>query len=179
MGLKSKIKIFWSEHRDPILFYLLLFIVIVLIVQGLNSIAKMMNIEENEINNNNINNQIGNEMIVTVKEDKTNRKLVEQFLDYCKNNKIEEAYNLISDECKEEKYKTLADFKANYYNKIFNKKRSVEVKKQKNNSYEVIFYEDMLETGKADENTSITDYYTIQDSIIEIKLNINTQNNIK
>lgn len=178
MGLRSKIEIFWSEHRDPILFYLLLFIVIVIIVQGLNSIAKMMKIEENETSNN-INNQIENEMVITVKEDKTNRKLVEQFLEYCKNNKIEEAYNLISAECKEEKYKTLADFKTNYYNKIFNKKRSIEIKKQKNNSYKVTFYEDMLETGKADENTSITDYYTIQDSIIEIKLNINTQNNIK
>lgn len=177
MVLKSKIKIFWSEHRDPILFYAILFIAVILIVQGLNLIAKN-NIEENKTINN-MENQIETEVKTTQKEDIENKKLVNQFVDYCENGKIEEAYNLISDECKKEKYKTLADFKTNYYNKIFNKKRSVEVKKQKNNSYKVIFYEDMLEKGKADENTSITDYYTIQDSVIEIKLNINTQNNIK
>ncbi len=175
MGLKSKIEIFWSEHRDPILFYTIIIGSIIVITQCLNLVAKA-NIAQNQIAEEN-SNQI--EVKTSPKEDIENKKLVEQFLEYCKNNKIEEAYNLISDECKKEKYKTLADFKTNYYNKIFNKKRSVEIKKQKNNSYKVIFYEDMLEKGKADENTSITDYYTIQDSVIEIKLNINTQNNIK
>ena len=175
MGLKSKIKIFWSEHRDPILFYAILGLALILIPQCLNMITKM-NTAQNEIAEEN-SNQI--EVKTSSAENKENKKLVEQFLEYCKNNKIEEAYNLISDECKEEKYKTLADFKTNYYNKIFNKKKSIAVKKQENNSYKVTFYEDMLETGKADENTSIIDYYTIQDSVVEIKLNINTQNNIK
>jgi len=175
MGLKSKIEIFWSEHRDPILFYTIIIGAIIVITQCLNLVAKA-NIAQNQIAEEN-SNQI--EVKTSPKEDIENKKLVEQFLEYCKNNKIEEAYNLISNECKEEKYKTLEDFKTDYYNKIFNKKRSIEVKKQKNNSYKVTFYEDMLETGEADESTSIVDYYTIQDSVIEIKLNINTQNNIK
>ena len=127
MGLKSKIEIFWSEHRDPILFYTIIIGSIIVITQCLNLVAKA-NIAQNQIAEEN-SNQI--EVKTSPKEDIENKKLVEQFLEYCKNNKIEEAYNLISDECKKEKYKTLADFKTNYYNKIFNKKRSVEIKNKK------------------------------------------------
>ena len=36
MGLKSKMKIFWSEHRDPILFYI---IIVVVLIKGLNRLA--------------------------------------------------------------------------------------------------------------------------------------------
>ena len=160
MGLKSKIEIFWSEHRDPILFYAILGIGIIIIMRGIYMLtAKVDNKDEESLDNN-----VKLEDTIAISQSsKDDRKLVNQFIEYCKN----------------EKYKTLADFKTDYYNKIFNKKRSIEVKKQKNNSYKVTFYEDMLETGEADENTSITDYYTIQDSVIEIKININTQNNIK
>ncbi len=176
MGLRSKIEIFWSEHRDPILFYAILGIGIIIIMRGIYMLTSRVDNQDEEILDNNVKLE---DTIVTSQSSKDERKLVNQFIEYCKNEKLEEAYNLISDECKKEKYKTLADFKTDYYNKIFNKKRSIEVKKQKNNSYKVTFYEDMLETGEADESTSIVDYYTIQDSVIEIKININTQNNIK
>ena len=37
----------------------------------------------------------------------------------------------------------------------------------------------MLETGKIDKENNIVDYYKIEDSIMESKIYINLQNNIK
>ena len=49
--------------------------------------------------------------------------IVNTFLDFCNNGQIESAYNLISDECKNEKYPTIQDFQDYYYNYIFDRKR--------------------------------------------------------
>lgn len=169
MGLKNKMKIFWSEHRDSTLFYIIIIIAVLLIIRGLNKLAENR-VEENKINN---------EIEVSFREDKENKKLINDFLQYCKNKQIEEAYNLISDECKKEKYNTLLDFKEKYYNKIFNKNKNIEIERQKNNTYKITFYNDMLETGKLDKENVIIDYYKIEDSVIESKIYINIQDNIK
>lgn len=169
MGLKNKMKIFWSEHRDSTLFYIIIIIAVLLIIRGLNKSAENR-VEENKINN---------EIEVSFREDKENKKLINDFLQYCKNKQIEEAYNLISDECKKEKYNTLLDFKEKYYNKIFNKNKNIEIERQKNNTYKITFYNDMLETGKLDKENVIIDYYKIEDSVIESKIYINIQDNIK
>ena len=46
-------------------------------------------------------------------------EVIEQFVEYCNNGNVEEAYNLLSDECKDEMYKTLNDFKVSYYDQVF------------------------------------------------------------
>ena len=49
--------------------------------------------------------------------------VVNKFLECCNNKNVEEAYNLLSDECKEELYPTIEYFKTNYYDIIFNIER--------------------------------------------------------
>ena len=105
MGLKSKMKIFWSEHRDPILFYI---IIVVVLIKGLNRLAG------NRLNENEANNEIE----ISFQENKENKKLIDEFLEYCRNKQIEKAYDLISDKCKKEKYNTVSNFEKNYYNKM-------------------------------------------------------------
>lgn len=166
MGLKSKMKIFWSEHRDPILFYI---IIVVVLIKGLNRLAG------NRLNENEANNEIE----ISFQENKENKKLIDEFLEYCRNKQIEKAYDLISDKCKKEKYNTVSNFEKNYYNKIFNQNKNIEIEKQENNTYKITFYNDMLETGKIDKENNIVDYYKIEDSIMESKIYINLQNNIK
>lgn len=169
MGLKSKMKIFWSEHRDPILFYIIIILGILLLIKGLNKLAG------NRLNENEANNEIE----ISFQENKENKKLIDEFLQYCRNKQIEKAYDLISDKCKKEKYNTVSSFEKNYYNKIFNQNKNIEIEKQENNTYKITFYNDMLETGKIDKENNIVDYYKIEDSIMESKIYINLQNNIK
>lgn len=169
MGLKSKMKIFWSEHRDPILFYIIIIVGILLLIKGLNKLAG------NRLNENEANNEIE----ISFQENKENKKLIDEFLQYCRNKQIEKAYDLISDKCKKEKYNTVSSFEKNYYNKIFNQNKNIEIEKQENNTYKITFYNDMLETGKIDKENNIVDYYKIEDSIMESKIYINLQNNIK
>ena len=45
------------------------------------------------------------------------------FIDYCNNANVNEAYNLLSEDCKKEMYPTTEKFEINYYNKIWKKQK--------------------------------------------------------
>ena len=91
--------------------------------------------------------------------------LVNKFLDFCNNKEVEEAYNLISDECKKEKYPTLEEFKKFYYNDIFEKKRECNLQAWISSSdymvYKVRYSNNMLATGTYDENDVYEDHITL------------------
>lgn len=91
--------------------------------------------------------------------------LVNSFLDLCNEKKIEEAYNIISDECKEEKYPTIEEFKRHYYNNIFDKKRECNLQAWISISdytvYKVRYANCMLSTGIYDGNDVYQDYITL------------------
>lgn len=103
-------------------------------------------------------------------------KIIDDFLNYCNLGRIEDAYNLLSKDCKEILYPSIESFTNNYYNKIFmNKKTYVYQAMVKNNNlytYQINFIDDILETGKLSK-TSIVDYYTIVVEKDGSKLNIN------
>jgi len=91
--------------------------------------------------------------------------LVNTFLDFCNSKDIEKAYNLISDECKEEKYPTIEEFKKFYYNDIFEKKRECNLQAWISEAdyivYKVRYTNNMLATGTYDENDVYEDYITL------------------
>ena len=101
--------------------------------------------------------------------------VLDKFIEYCNNSQINEAYNLLSEDCKKAIYPTVNKFKENYYNKLFTGiKRNISVENWINNIYKVKFIEDPLSTGKYNEETDIQDYITaIKDKDGNIKLNIN------
>lgn len=100
---------------------------------------------------------------------------IDEFIDYCNNNKINEAYNLLSEDCKKELYPTVDKFRENYYNKIFSgTRKNILVENWVNNIYKVKFIEDALSTGKYSTENTIQDYITIiKDENKNVKLNIN------
>ena len=102
-------------------------------------------------------------------------EVIEKFTEYCNNQEINEAYGLLSNECKEEVYPTLDSFKDYYYNKIFDKhKINISVEYWTNNIYKVKFEEDALSTGMYTDKNTIQDYISvIKDQNDEAKLNIN------
>lgn len=174
--IRRALKIFWIEHGTPILFWIIVLIVVIFIVQGLNSLAiKQQQYEkkENSTNSTKIND-------ISTKEKEQNIELINSFLNYCKNKQIKQAYDLLSENCKNDLYPTLNDFSEKYYNKLFNKNSDIEVEYENNSGfYKIIFYEDMLESGKVDGRDNIIDYYKIEEEILENKVYINIKNSIK
>ena len=164
-SIRRKIKIFWLEHRDPILLYTSVIIGIILVVQFLNQMA-IEKKETEKLNNTNI-----------VKEENYNynvkdKPLIENFIKYCKENKTKEAYQLLSKQCKEELYQTHEIFIDDYYNKMFNKKRTVKISYDKEKqAYKIVFYSDILESGGFEED--IIDYYKTEQDVIDNKIYIN------
>ena len=101
--------------------------------------------------------------------------IIDNFIEYCNQKKIEEAYNLISDECKEEMFSSLDLFKRAYYDQIFGQmSKMVTTENWFGDTYKVSFRDDALATGKYDKQSSIQDYITIvKNNEGNYKLNIN------
>lgn len=174
MGLNRELKLFWADHRDPILFWSMVIAGVIFITQTLNAMVKAGKEQDNS-------NQIINETIITItqEENQENKELIEKFINFCKQEKTAEAYDLLSEECKTELYQDLNSFESKYYNKIFNQKREIQIEIIDNETYKIEFKEDILQSGKVEGRDSIIDYYKIVQAIGENKLYINANNIIK
>lgn len=97
---------------------------------------------------------------------------ISKFLQYCKNGNVEQAYNMLSNDCKETEYETIEDFQKRYLNGKFNKNDTYEIEKWIWNTYKVSISEDILATGNIDGEKRI-EYITIVKENSQDKLNIN------
>lgn len=106
--------------------------------------------------------------------DKAN-EIIGNFFNYCNAKKYEEAYNLLTDECKEEMYNSLDDFKEFYCKEVFKGgTKNVSAENWTNNIYKVKISDDYLSTGKYTDENTIQDYITVEkDKNDSYKLNIN------
>lgn len=102
--------------------------------------------------------------------------LVSTFLEYCNNKKVEEAYELLSDTCKEEAYPDIETFKTNYYNTIFDIKRECNLQSWITTSdyivYKIRYSNSMLSTGTYQEGNVYQDYITLNRKEQEDKISI-------
>ena len=100
---------------------------------------------------------------------------LDTFVQYCNEGKINEAYNLLSDDCKAQMYTNVEDFKTRYYNHVFSSgKKEVSAENWNGNIYKVTFINDILSTGVYNKSDTIQDYITlIVDKEGNTKLNIN------
>lgn len=116
---------------------------------------------------------------VRPQKQEANKTLIENFISYCNQKSIEQAYNLLTDDCKEKMFfSDIENFKNNYVNKVFNGKKTYSMQSWINRdiytTYKIKIVYDMISTGKitAKEN-EIEDYYTVMKNGEEYKLNIN------
>lgn len=169
--LRRALKIFWTEHGTPILAYTIIIVIIIVVVQVLNRYAIYQQQTSKKIPKQNT---IASEQTTNneEKEDKDETAVIRQFIDYCKNNQIEQAYELLSEDCKKELYPTISDFTKQYYHKRFNIKREIEINFEKEHTYTVLFYDDILEAGKVEKRSSTNDEYKIENGILENKIYI-------
>ena len=111
-------------------------------------------------------------------QDTTNKNLISQFVEYCNTGKIEEAYNMLSDECKELLYPNVNVFRQAYITSIFyiNRMYSLQSWFIDNNSYTyyIKYTEDVMATGNVNSDENKGDYITIIKKDDKYYLNISS-----
>lgn len=179
---------FYNQNRKSIWRIAIIIAFLLIMLQLLNTFQKRK--EEgikDRINSSNIakesNNQIqvsSSKSTVTGKQIsssslKEKTQIITDFLENCNNRKVEEAYKMLTEECKEELYATVSDFRTYYCGNFFNEPRaSFEIENWFDDTYKVNIIPDMLSTGKVNDNDKKQDYITIQKVNDEYKLNINS-----
>lgn len=96
------------------------------------------------------------------------KSLMQQFTEACMSKNYEEAYNLLTDECKEIFFPNIETFVNNYCEKIFTEGKSCSFQAWTNQTYLVEIREDPLITGVYS-NNYVQDYYTIVGDKLNIK----------
>ena len=112
------------------------------------------------------------------KEIEDNSNIIKTFVKYCNESNLQEAYNMLTDDCKEQLYKTLDIFKTNYINQIFKGQKSYKLELWTENdnyyTYRITYIDgNPLQTGGYNSNNNYVDYITIVKNDNEFKLNVN------
>lgn len=187
----SNIRRFIVQNRYVILVIIVGIILFLSIINVVNNFVKNTKLQtQNTTNTNSIANNITNNSrpIIGSTENKNsnktnndldNEKIIRDFITYCNSNDIQNAYNLLSDECKEAVFfGNIEYFRRNYVESIFtsNKVPNIQIWLESYiNTYRIRLTEDILSTGNVkDRNNAIEDYYTVtQTEDGKQKLNIN------
>lgn len=183
----NRIMRYINQNKRRILFIIVIIASIIIVIQLLNSFAKK-NIEESSkqskdnttTNSSNIydpNQTVLTGTEVTGKQAEENTQIIETFIEYCNNGEIQQAYDLLTDECKQNVYSTIDKFNNNYCKKIFASKKTYSIQSWMTGgysyTYKVRFLENMLSTGTYNPQ-AYEDYITVVNTNNQIKLNINS-----
>ena len=180
-----KLRILYHNNKTKIWLILGIIIFVYVIIRMFNAQIKKEN-EEKINNGTNQNFQVTTYLpssqtsvmtnSSTTKENlKKDTEIIKNFIDFCNDNNIEEAYNLLSQQCKDELYKNINDFYNKYYKNIFNEKRSYDIENwasSKNITYKVKYLNDIMSLGTVNDEY-IEEYITVVTENNEKKLNIN------
>ena len=145
-------------------------------------IAKAFNLIENATlrnNNNKVNSQQEQVSYLTdaVIDNKTaasNKNILNEFIEACNNKDVNTAYNLLSDDCKQEFYKTEDIFSKYYIEKNFSVPRTYQIQavatEDKTATYLLSLEEDIMVSGSVNDNNTVKDYITLTS---DNKINLN------
>lgn len=173
---------FYNQNRKEIWKIIGIVLAIIFVLQLLNYLSKQKAQNQNNkiISNTNDSLQYNNldlstnksvlsgEEISQQKQDSI--KIIDNFFTYCNEQKIQEAYDLLTEECKEEMYSSVELFNEMYYQKVLNgQKKNISIENWTNHTYKVTINDDFMATGKYSDENKMQDYITIQDN----RLNIN------
>ena len=108
----------------------------------------------------------------------SNSEVIDEFIEYCNTLNSEMAYNLLTDDCKEQLYPTLDSFTKYYLSRVFSTPKSYDIEAISEDSntytYKVKMVEDIMSTGKYDSSNVVEDYITIVKDGNTNKININS-----
>ena len=176
-----------NQNRRKIVLVIGVVVAIIVVIQLLNSLAKkqiedsakISNINNNTTSNKNIyqpNNTVLTDTEIEKTQAKENTEIIDNFVQYCNNGEIQKAYDLLTDECKENLYPNVDRFNKNYCKNIFQITKTYNMQSwmigANHYTYKVRFLENIMATGEYN-SEAIEDYITIVKKDKELKLNIN------
>ena len=188
-----ELKLWYNANRKKIWVAIGIIAALIAITQFLNFLVSRTNNDEN--NKTNISNeisikeQIKNETNVDVesttspitgqtvseKKLKEDASIIGQFMEFCNSGNTQGAYNLLSENCKNNVFNTLEQFEQGYYQYVFGGETKIyTILNWEGNTYRVDIMENMLATGKSNNGYEKQDYITIEETDNEKKLNINS-----
>ena len=174
---------FFNQNRTRIIITILIIAFIFILIYAINKILEQTKVRESQIINYIEDSSIPGESVITgeeIDEEVTvkNTNKIQEFVDYCNSGNYQNAYNLLSEDCKNEVFGTLEEFISNYANQIFNTNKIYSLELWYNTynayTYRIVYQEnDMLATGNINSENTIEDYITIINENNEQRLNIN------
>lgn len=101
--------------------------------------------------------------------------VINYFIELCNENKIEEAYDMISNDCKEVLFPTIKDFRNNYYNKVFTKQKTAKIEESmyEGEIYKITYTSDLLANGGYNEQETLEDYIYVTREEDKTKISLN------
>ena len=141
-------------------------------MQNTNNNAQNTNVQGNNTQNNNLSSNL-NFADTNMKKEEEN--VIEQFVDYCNNGKANEAYKMISEDCKKAIFPSIEDFKKNYLQFIFKEKRTAKIQESMYGTkvYQLTYYANLLSSGGSSNSETMQDYVYFTEENGETKLNLN------
>ena len=176
MIFNNKFFRFVNQNRNIIILVIVICAFIVLLIKTLNGFFSNPQVknEDNQNNNHHLHKDVFLDSTLDNKTAQDNYDVLKKFVQLCNENNIEEAYNLLSDECKQNVYPNLEGFTQNYVNIVFKNKKNLEAKNwieyEDYVTYLVTYTGDIISTGDVN-SEKFQDYITIDCE--SNKLNIN------
>lgn len=181
MFYDNKMIRFINKNRGKIVVVIAIIIFLLLIIQVLNK-ASIQNGKNNTSIDSNLSNEVkkskdtilSDTQIQSNTTAEENYNLITTFIQHCNNHELEQAYDLLTQECKENVYSSREMFEKNYIQVVFKDKKQANIqswtKSRDKYTYLVKLIGDIMATGNS-EGQEYEDYITIEEK--EQKLNIN------
>lgn len=146
---------FLNQNRRQIRITIIAIAMFLLVLRFVNSLVeKQIEKKANE----------ANLYYLEVTDSNEHKKVIQNFLEFCKKGDESSAYVLLSSECKENSFKTVSDFNSRYVLKNFSKNKDYTITYTTMTNgkyyYSVKITEDMLSTGRVD-NSLIVQYLAV------------------
>ncbi len=184
----NKLIRFYNQNRKAIFIGIIAIIFVVAIIQILNNVSREELKQQTNQSQNVVNTTEGkdyskqNDALLSSggmndEQKQESSSVIDDFLSHCVNGEIEEAYDLISYDCKKLFYPTIDAFRVEYYEDIFkgNKKYDFQLWSGADLIvYQIKIHDNLLSTGQvASIKNYREDYYSVVEENDELKLNIN------
>ena len=177
---------FYNQNRKAIIRFIIIVVLLFILLQILNTMAKKGVFRNNNKDYENVDNNstLGGEVLsnqsavggrkINSNELKEDTSIIKEFLDYCNNGEIENAYNMISNSSRNNDFLNIEDFISIYIEPIFNNRTVIyTIENWANKTYKIKISDDIIATGNLNEGFSKIDYITVTEEEGEKRLNIN------
>ncbi len=174
---------YFNQNRVKIIIAILIVAFIIILIQAINNILKQSQTEEEltepviQDSSRPVESVITGEELTEETTD-NNLNTISHFVEFCNAKEYENAYNMLSQDCKDAVYNTLESFVTNYCNRVFinNMTYNLELWYNTHNAYtyKILYFENnILSTGNINPTNNIEDFITVTESEDGYKLNIN------